>query len=124
MSKKFTTTLFAFALVLSLSIMAAAQDSKKSVTLTGNILDVACSAKATTAEAAANHKKGCALSPGCSKSGYGVYADGKFVAFDEAGSAKAKEALEKTAKPNGAKFKVMGMVHDGKLMVESISEVE
>ena len=55
---------------------------------------------------------------------YGVYADGKFTAFDEAGSAKAKEALEKTSKANGAKFKVMCMVHDGKMMVESISEVE
>lgn len=124
MSKKFTTTLFAFALVLSLSIMAAAQDSKKSVTLTGNILDVACSAKVTTAEAAEGHKKGCALSPGCSKSGYGVYSDGKFVAFDEAGTAKAKEALEKTSKANGAKFKVMGKMTGEKLMVDSITEVE
>jgi type 1 fimbria pilin len=123
MSKTLFSALAAVVIVLSLSVMAAAQD-QKSVTLTGNILDVACSAKATSAEAAAGHKKGCALSGNCLKSGLGVYADGKFVAFDEAGTAKAKEALEKTSKPNGAKFKVMGKMADGKLMVDSITEVE
>lgn len=111
--------------MLTLSLTAIAQDKGgKSVTLTGNILDVACSATATSAEAASNHKKGCSLSPRCIKSGLGVYADGKFVAFDEAGSAKGKAALEATSKANGAKFKVTGKMADGKLTVDSISEVE
>lgn len=110
---------------LALSLTAIAQDKGgKSVTLTGNILDVACSAKATTAEAATGHKKGCALSPNCLKSGLGVFADGKYVAFDEAGTAKGKAALEATSKASGAKFKVTGKMVDDKLAVESISEVE
>lgn len=127
MSKKLFSVLTALVLMLSLSALAFANGSKKAqdkVTLTGNILDVACSASNNTAEKANNHKKGCSLSERCLKSGLGVYADGKFTAFDEAGTAKAKEALEKTAKPNGAKFKVMGKMTGDKLMVESISEVE
>ena len=123
MSKKLFSALAALVIVLSLSVMAAAQD-KKPVTLTGNIVDQACSARATTAEAAANHNKGCALSANCLKSGLGVFADGKYVAFDEKGTELGKAALEKSSKPNGAKFKVVGKVAEGKLMVESITEVE
>ena len=130
MRNKLFTLLAALTLVLSLAVMASAQDKGKAapkneaVTLTGNILDVACSAKATTAEAAMGHKKGCSLSPGCMKSGLGVFADGKFVAFDEAGTAKGKAALEATTKASGAKFKVMGKMAGDKLTVESISEIE
>jgi hypothetical protein len=129
MSKKLFSAMSAVVLVLSLSVLAAAKDGSKSqdmksVTLTGNILDVACSAGNNTPEKADNHKKGCSLSERCLKSGLGVYADGKFVAFDEAGTTKAKAALEKTAKANGAKFKVMGKMAGDKLSVESISEVE
>jgi hypothetical protein len=124
MSKKLFSAMSAAVLVLSLTVFAAAQGGAKSVTLTGNILDVACSAGNNTPEKAANHKKGCSLSERCLKSGLGVYADGKFTAFDEAGTAKAKEALEKTAKANGAKFKVTGKMAGDKLTVESISEVE
>ncbi|NOT64045.1 MAG: hypothetical protein HOP19_27850 [Acidobacteria bacterium] len=128
MNKHLMTLVCACALVLALSIGAAAQDKKPAqdaaVTLTGNILDVNCSASAKTPDAAANHKKGCSLSPRCIGSGLGVYADGKFVAFDEAGSAKGKTALEATAKANGAKFKVVGKMTGEKLMVESITEIE
>jgi hypothetical protein len=122
MSKKLFASICAFAFMLSLSVMAVADG--KNVTLTGNIVDKACSAKATTAEAAANHKKGCALSPGCSKSGYGVFADGKYTEFNDKGNELAKAALEKTTKANGAVFKVTGKLTDGKLEVEKITEVE
>lgn len=123
MSKKLFSAFAALVIVLSLSVLAAAQGAK-SVTLTGNILDKACSAKNNTAETAGNHKKNCALSPNCLKSGLGVFADGKYVEFDEKGTELGKAALEKTSKANGAKFKVVGKVANGKMMVESITEVE
>ena len=127
MSKKLFSCVCVYAFVLGLSIAAAAQD-KKSMSWTGNIVDKNCSAKvmadASPAAAAENHKKGCALSPGCSKSGYGVFADGKFTEFDTKGNELAKAALEKTTKANGAKFKVMGKIAEGKLVVDSITEVE
>lgn len=124
MSKKLFSAMSAFALLVGLSVFATAQDGGKSITVTGNILDVACSASNNTPEKADNHKKGCSLSERCLKSGLGVYADGKFTAFDEASTTKAKAALEKSTKTNGAKFKVMGKMTGDKLMVESISEVE
>jgi len=123
MSKQLFSSLAALVIVLSLSVMIAAQD-QKSVTLTGNILDKACSAGNNTAEKAGNHKKGCALSERCLKSGLGVFADGKYVEFDAKGTELGKAALEKTSKANGAVFKVTGKVADGKMMVESITEVE
>jgi hypothetical protein len=125
MTKKLFSFFAALAVVLSLAALGLADDK---VTLTGNIVDKACSAgvakKDDPQAAAGAHSKGCALSERCAKSGYGVYADGKYTEFDEKGAALAKAALEKSNKDKGAKFKVTGMVHDGKMMVESISEVE
>lgn len=112
-------------LVLSFVVMAQGQ---KSVTLTGNIVDKACSArvakKDNVQEAAASHTKGCSLMEACAKSGYGVFADGKWTEFDEKGNALAKAAIEKSSKDKGAKYKVVGKVADGKMTVESITETE
>jgi type 1 fimbria pilin len=115
MLKKF---IFSLTAVMALSLVVMAQDKGKEVTFTGNLVDTHC-AKADMA----THKKGCVLSPACEKSGLGVFADGKFHAFDAAGSAKAKAALEKSKKDAGAKFKVTGTVSaDGKMSVNSITE--
>ncbi len=122
--RKFAYSLAAL-VVLSLVVLAQGQ---KSVALTGHIVDKACSArvakKENVQEAAAGHTKGCSLMEGCAKSGFGVFADGKWTEFDENGSALAKAALEKSTKDKGAKFKVTGKVAEGKMTVESISEVE
>jgi hypothetical protein len=110
--------------LIALSLVVVAQDSK-AVTLTGHIVDKNCSVGEAKKDApGAAHGKGCALSERCSKSGYGVFADGKWVEFDEKGSGLAKAALEKSSKDKGAKFKVTGKVADGKMTVDSISEVE
>ena len=117
MLKKF---IFSLTAVMALSLVVMAQDkAAKEVTLTGAVVDQHCS-KADMA----THKKSCVTSAACLKSGLGVFADGKFHAFDEAGSAKAKAALEKSKKDAGAKFKVVGTVSpDGKMKVKSIEEV-
>ena len=126
MTRKFYSCLVALVVVLSLSALGFADDKK--VTLTGNIVDKACAAgvakKDDPQAAAGAHTKGCSLSVRCAKSGFGVYSDGKYTEFDEKGAAMAKAALEKSTKDKGAQFKVTGMLHDGKMMVESISEVE
>lgn len=124
MTKKLFSFFAALAVVLSLAALGLADDKK--VTLTGNIVDKACSAKVAKKDdpqaAAAGEAKDCVVR--CSKGGLGIFADGKYTEFDEAGTAKAKAALEKSTKDKGAKFKVTGMIHDGKMMVESVSEVE
>lgn len=123
MIKKFSLFLMALGVALSLTVLGSASDE---VTLTGHIVDKACSAKVSKKEnpqaASADEAKDCIVR--CSKSGLGIFADGKYTEFDEEGAAKAKAALEKSAKDKGAKFKVTGMIHDGKMMVHSISEVE
>jgi hypothetical protein len=60
----------------------------------------------------------------CAKSGYGVFADGKYYEFDEKGNEIAKTKIEASKKDSGAKYKVEGSVDGSKLMVKSISEIE
>lgn len=125
MTKRIFSFCIALAFTLSLVAVAAADDK---TSLTGHIVDKACSQRVAKKEdpqaAAAGHGKGCALMEGCAKSGYGVFADGKFVEFDEKGNTLAKAALEKSGKDKGAKFKVTGKIADGKIAVDSINEVE
>jgi hypothetical protein len=124
--KRLMTMTFALAMLLSLSSLALAQGEKK--TLSGNIVDKACSARvgkaANPQEAAAGHAKKCALSDNCKASGYGVYSDGKFYEFDAKGAELAAAALTKSAKDKGAVFKVTGKVSGDKIAVESITESE
>ena len=116
MLKKF---IFSLTAVMALSLVVMAQDKGKEVSFTGNLVDQHCS-KADMA----THKRSCVTSDACLKSGLGVFADGKFHAFDADGSAKAKAALEKSKKDAGAKFKVTGTVSaDGKMSVKGIEEV-
>lgn len=126
MTKKLISLLIVFAVALSIAAVSTAQTDK--VTLTGNIVDKACATgrmKKDDAQASIDaHKKSCSLMENCLKSGLGVYADGKYTEFDEKGAAMAKAALEKSAKDNGAKFKVSGKMVDGKLAVASIDEVK
>jgi hypothetical protein len=113
MLKKF---IFSLTAVMALSLVVMAQD--KAVTLEGAIVDQHCS-KADMA----THKRNCVTSKACLDSGLGVFADGKFTKFDEASSAKAKAALEKSKKDAGAKFKVTGTVANGTMTIKSIEEV-
>lgn len=123
---KTTLAIGAIGMLLALSTLALAQGEKK--TLSGNIVDKACSGKvgkaANPQEAAAGHTKKCALSENCKASGYGVYSDGKFYEFDAKGAELAAEALTKTSKDKGAIFKVTGKVSGDKITVESITETE
>lgn len=110
----------------ALVVLVSAQD--KAVTLTGSIVDKACSARHAKAPdpmvAAAGHTKKCALMPNCAGSGFGVFSDGKFYEFDAKGNELAKAKLEASKKDAGAKFKVEGTVSDSKLAVKAITELE
>ena len=83
-------------------------------TMTGTLVDVMCKDKDI-----AGHTKKCAL--GCAKSGFGlVTGEGKFMKFDEAGNAKALEALKATEKEKDLKAKVEGTMDGDVLQVTSI----
>jgi hypothetical protein len=118
--------IFSFMAVTALSLVAMAQGDR--TTLTGYIIDKACSArlakKSDPQAAAAEEPTSCALMEGCVKSGFGIFADGKYIEFDEKGGALAKAALEKTKKDKGAKFQVTGKMAGGKMSVTDIKEVK
>ena len=122
-------TIYSFAaLIVALSFAAIITAQDKSVSLTGYVVDKACSAgaakKADPMAAAAGHSKKCALMEPCIKSGYGVFSDGKFYEFDAKGNELAKGLLDNTSKDKGIKVKVEGKVSGSQIAVASISETD
>ena len=116
---------FAAALLVTAAAVVRAHEKVK---LTGYVVDVVCfadhvkdSSEAAT-KVAAEHTKECALMEDCVKSGYGIYADGKWYPFDAKGNELAKAVFEKTGKKDHIKMTVEGMKHEGKILVEKITE--
>ena len=120
-----------FSLVIALLVTAAAVvQAHEKVKLTGYVVDVVCfadhvkdSPEAAT-KVAAEHTKECALMEDCVKGGYGVYADGQWYPFDAKGNELAKAVFEKTGKKDHVKMTVEGMKHEGKILVQKITEAE
>ncbi len=113
--------------VLAASSLVLAHEKVK---LTGYLGDVMCTtghlkdSPEELTKVTAEHEKSCGLMDACVKSGYGIVADGKWYPFDEKGNKLAKGVFEKTAKTDHIKVIVEGMQHDGKILVESITEVK
>ena len=89
----------------------------------GILIDKMCSGKALNGgqKAATSHDKACAVMASCEKSGYGVYtADGKWIAFDDAGNKKAIAALKSSKKSDDLRVTVMGDVSGDTIKVASL----
>jgi len=128
MKKNLIIPIFALLVALSMIVVALAQGGATS--LSGPIVDQMCAGgmvKKGSHAGAAGHsgKAGCALKEACAKSGFGVFADGKFHKFDTKGNELAKSALEKSSKDSGVNFKVTGKLDtEGNMAVTSIEEVK
>src|SRR5262245_53929995 len=111
-----------------IAVVASVAYAHEKVKLTGYIADVMCASEHTKDSAedamkfASEHTKSCALMDECAKSGYGVFAEGKWYPFDAKGNELAKALIEKTKKKDHIKATVEGMNHDGKILVEKITE--
>lgn len=79
------------------------------------------SAEAAT-KFAAEHTKACGLMEDCVKGGYGVFIEGKWFPFDDKGNQLAKGIFDKTQKNDHIKVLVEGMKHDGKILVQKLTE--
>src|SRR5262252_6712093 len=110
MKKAIALSLLAVGLIAVSTVRA-----HEKVKLTGYVVDVVC---------AAEHSKECALMEECVKSGYGIFADGKWYPFDAKGNSLAKALFEKTAKKDPIKVTVEGMNHEGKILVEKLTEAD
>jgi hypothetical protein len=104
----------AFALAALALPAAAFADDWTNVAL----VDVNCSTKVKDDPDA--HARTCALR--CAANGYGIWtADGKYLKFDTAGSAKAKALLEASDKKDHLRVDVSGKLEGDALVVESIA---
>jgi hypothetical protein len=126
MQKKFSVFL-----ILSLFVVAVTTAwAHEKVKLTGYVVDVMCFADQLKAKpedalkAAQDHDKECALMENCVKSGYGIYAEGKWYPFDAKGNDLAKAIFEKSKRNKEFKMTVEGMKHDGKILVATLTEAE
>jgi len=114
----------------ALVIAASTVLAQEKVKLSGYVVDVMCFAEHAkdaadvAKKAAAEHDRECALMEDCVKSGYGIYADGKWYPFDAKGNELAKAMIEKTKKKDNIKVTVEGMKQEGKILVEKITESE
>src|SRR5438105_8922312 len=95
------------ALIVLLGLVALGVAQEKKATLTGYLVDKACSAgQAKKENPGAEHSRKCALMENCAASGFGVFADGKFYEFDKKGIDLAKELFQNTKKEKGIKVTV------------------
>ena len=117
-------------LVALLMIATSVAWAHEKVKLTGYVVDVMCFAdhakdKAEDAnKVAAEHTRECALMEECVKGGYGIYADGAWYPFDAKGNELTKALLDKSKKSDHLKITVEGMKHEGKILVEKLTEAE
>jgi len=122
--------IFSSLLVVFLVIATSVVWAHEKVKLTGYVVDVMCfgdHAKDKVEDAtkvAAEHTKECAQMDDCVKSGYGLYADGKWYPFDAKGNELAKALFDKTKKSDHLKVIVEGMKHEDKILVEKLTEAE
>ena len=114
-------------IALAASVIAASTVSAhEKVKLSGYVVDAMCFAEHTkdatdvAKKAAAEHTRECALMEECVKSGYGIYADGKWYPFDAKGNKLAKAMFDKDKRKDNIKVTVAGMIHDGKILVEKL----
>lgn len=106
-----------FGLIAGLATMASAAE------VSGILIDKACSTKALNGglKAAMAHDRNCAMASSCQRSGYGVYtAEGKWMAFDEAGNQKAIDALKASKKTDDLQVTVTGDVQGDTIKVASL----
>lgn len=100
----------------------------KPVALKGYIVDQMCAKgmlkKDNPMQKAASHTKECALEESCAASGYGLFSDGKWYVFDDAGAKQAKGMIEKDKREKGLSYEVTGVLDGGTLTVASIKETK
>lgn len=117
--KSLMKRMLASAVLLTLAVAFAAAGEK--TTVSGVLMDKACSAENKTTEKALKHSKDCALMEDCVKSGYGVLtADGKYIAFDAAGNKKAAAFVKKFKGDDSIKIQVDGTLEGSTLKVATI----
>ena len=121
MNKKAIRMSLAFLLTAVCTVSVGIAQGKKA-TLTGHLVDQMCGGELKDAAKAADHSKECALMDHCASTGYGIFANGKYVKFDAEGSKKAKTLVENTKKEKDVAIVAEGTLDGDTLAVASLKE--
>ena len=121
MNKKTTRRTLAFLPAAACTLSVGIAQGKK-VTLTGHLIDQMCGGEVKDAAKAAEHSKECALMDHCAATGFGIFANGKYVKFDAEGSKKAKTLVENTKKEKDVAIVAEGTLDGDTLTVASLKE--
>jgi hypothetical protein len=84
-------------------IPAAAEETRE-----GYVLPAACTSSRESKSAAEGHTTKCALETECIAKGYGLFVDGKFLPFDDAGDKTALKYFQETKQPDRHLVRVTG----------------
>ena len=117
-------SLVAAAVALAASFAFAQEAEKKTVKVTGYVIDNMCAGMHGTEEEAQKHPNGCALMEACQKSGFAVIAGEKTYKLDEQGNRLAAEALKAAKTRKGLKVDVEGMLEGDTLHATSLVEAK
>jgi hypothetical protein len=112
---------------LTLALAAAlayAQGEKKTVKVTGYVIDNMCAGMHATEDEAKEHSTSCALMPKCEKSGYAVVSGDKSYKLDDNGNKLAEQVLKTTHTRKGLKVEVEGTLDGETLHAEKLTEVK
>jgi hypothetical protein len=101
-------TLVAVAVALAAVFSFAQEAEKKSVKVTGYVIDNMCAGMHGSEEEAQKHPNACALMVACEKSGFAVVSGDKTYKLDEQGNKLAAEALKAAKTKKGLKVEVEG----------------
>jgi hypothetical protein len=116
-------SLLGVALALA-AALAYAQGDKKTVKVTGYVIDNMCAGMEGTEDEAKEHTTSCALMPKCERSGYAVVSGDKSYKLDDNGNKLAEQVLKTTHTRKGLKVEVEGTLDGDTLHADKVTEVK
>ncbi|HEX8502521.1 MAG TPA: hypothetical protein VF659_18205 [Pyrinomonadaceae bacterium] len=117
-------SLVAVAVALAAVFAFAQEAEKKSVKVTGYVIDSMCAGMHGSEEEAQKHPNACALMPACEKSGFAVVSGDKTYKLDEQGNKLAAEALKGARTKKGLKVDVEGTLEGDTLHAATLAEAK
>ena len=114
-------SLVAVAVALAAVFAFAQEGGKKSVKVTGYVIDHMCAGMHGSEDEAKNHPNACALMPACEKSGFAVVSKDKTYKLDAEGNKLAAEALKAAKTKRGLKVDVEGTLDGDTLHAEKLT---
>jgi len=114
-------SLVAVAVALAAVFAFAQEAEKKSVKVTGYVIDNMCAGMHGSEEEAQKHPNACALMEACEKSGFAVVSGDKTYKLDEQGNKLAAEALKAAKTKKGLKVEVEGTLEGDTLHAATLT---